>query len=287
LAKHTSCRDTSKWNDLLASDARADFEPISIPLIRFHEIRLPGGTGHYLLTAPAFLLDEFSITRVLLDLLLTLGQSPLAPVGEPPASLTPKGWKEFLKGATAPLRLEPRTGDGSQVRASLLLNREKTAAFSKFCLDHDLEESLALRCLWSLLLRRFGATGNVLLSLFDARGDSTEAGFFQNWLPIVHSWTDSVGDWLDAEQALTDAMSENIWIQGDEALQSAGLDFSQQDIPVMFAWRGSSINDIIHTALPRWINFDAQLQQTTLEGLVLEARPGPRLELLLDRAIWI
>ena len=88
-------------------------------------------------------------------------------------------------------------------------------------------------------------------------------------------------DWLDAEQALTDAMSENIWIEGDEALRGSGLDFTQQDIPVTFAWRGSSINDIIHTALPRWINFDAQLQQTTLQGLVLEARPGPRLELSL------
>ena len=271
----------SKWNDLLAADALADFEPIAIPLIRFHEIRLPGGAGHYLLTAPAFLLDEFSITRVLLDLLLTLGQAPLSPAGNLPEYLKPKGWTDFLKNAEAPLRLEPRFGNGEQVRASLLLNRDKTSAFSKFCLDHDLEESLALRCLWSLLLRRFGATGNVMLTLFDARGDSTEAGFFQNWLPVVHSWNESVEHWLDAEQALTDAMSENIWIEGDEALRVAGLDFTQQDIPVTFAWRGSSINDIIHTALPRWINFDAQLQQTTLQGLVLEARPGPRLELSL------
>jgi hypothetical protein len=271
----------SKWNDLLAADALADFEPIAIPLIRFHEIRLPGGAGHYLLTAPAFLLDEFSITRVLLDLLLTLGQAPLSPAGNLPEYLKPKGWTDFLKNAEAPLRLEPRFGNGEQVRASLLLNRDKTSAFSKFCLDHDLEESLALRCLWSLLLRRFGASGNVMLTLFDARGESTEAGFFQNWLPVVHSWSESVEDWLDAEQALTDAMSENIWIEGDEALRGSGLDFTQQDISATFAWRGSSINDIIHTALPRWINFDAQLQQTTLQGLVLEARPGPRLELSL------
>jgi hypothetical protein len=271
----------SKWNALLAADALADFEPIATPLIRFHEIRLPGGSGHYLLTTPSFLLDEFSITRVLLDLLLTLGQSPLAPEGGPLVPLEPKGWNDFLKDATAPISLQPRFGDGTQVRASLLLHREKTSAFSKFCLNHDLEESLTLRCLWSLLLRRFGATGNVMLNLFDARADSTELGFFQNWLPVVHSWSGSVGDWLDAEQALTDAMSENIWIAGDEALGAAGLDFSQREISATFAWRGSSINDIIHTALPRWINFDAQLQPTTLPGLVLEARPGPRLELSL------
>lgn len=271
----------AKWNDLLAADALLDFEPIAIPLVRFHEIRLPGGSGHYLLTVPSFLLDEFSITRVLLDLLLTLGQSPLAPAGSSPAYIKPKGWDGFLNGAKAPLCLEPRFGNGSQVKSSILLSREKTSAFSKFCLDNDLEEALALRCLWSLLLRRFGATGNVMLCLFDARGESTEAGFFQNWLPVLHSWSDSVGNWLDAEQAITDAMSENIWIEADEALCVAGLNFSQQDIPVTFAWRGSSINDIIHTALPRWINFDAQLQQTTLPGFVLEARPGTRLELSL------
>ena len=63
----------ARWNALLASDAKATFEPVAIPLVRFHEIRLPGGGGHYLFSAPSYLLDEFSITRILVDLLLTLG----------------------------------------------------------------------------------------------------------------------------------------------------------------------------------------------------------------------
>ena len=272
----------AKWNALLASDATSEFEPVAIPLLRLHEIRLPGGGGHHLLTTPAFLLDEFSLTRVLLDLLLTLGQSPMAPAGALPEPLKPKGWNEFLKGATAPMALEPRFGDGSFTRASVLLHREKTAVFAKFCLDHDLEESLVIRCLWSLLLRRFGASGNVMLSLFDGRGDSTEAGFFQSRVPVVHSWNGSVRDWLANAQTLTDTMSENIWIDPDEILKAAGLDFFPGDIAVSFVWNGSSINDNIHTALPRWINFDAQLQHVTPRGLVLEARPGTRLELSLS-----
>jgi thioesterase domain-containing protein len=272
----------SKWNDLLISDAAMAFEPVAIPLLRFHEIRLPRGEGHYLLTAPAFLLDEFSLTRVLLDLLLTLGQSPLAPVAALPESIKPKGWSEFLAGATAPLDFEPRGGNGLPVRAGLLLPREKTTAFSKFCHDHDLEEGLVIRSLWSLLLRRFGATGNVMLTLFDGRGESTEAGYYENRLPVVQNWTGSVRDWLAASQTLSDTMSEQVWIDPDDALRTAGAEFLTEKIPTSFAWHGSSINDIINTALPRWINFDAQIQQTTPRGLVLEARPGPRLELTLS-----
>ena len=273
-----------KWNALAASDAKASFEPVSLPLLRFHEIKLPGGSGHYLLTTPAFLLDEFSITRIILDLLLTLGQSPLATPGEPPAASKSKGWKEFLDGANAPMRLEPRPGESPFVRSSLLLDRAKTSAFSKFCHDNDLEESLVIRCLWSLVLRRFGAAGNLMLCRFDGRGESTEAGYYQNWLPVVQSWNGTVGDWLDAAQLLEDTIAENIWVDPVEVLRAVGLEISPEEIPVSFVWRGTSINDIIHTALPRWINFDAQFQPLTLSGLRLLACPGPRLELTLSGA---
>jgi pimeloyl-ACP methyl ester carboxylesterase len=271
----------ARWNALLASDAKATFEPVAIPLVRFHEIRLPGGGSHCLFTAPSYLLDEFSITRILLDLLLTLGQSPLAPAGEPPQFLKPSGWSEFLSGASAPINLEPRFGDGSAVRATYSLDRAKTTAFSKFCHDHDLEESLVVRCLWSLVLRRFGATGNVMQVLFDARADSTEAGYFQNRIPVVQSWSGTTAEWLDEAQALSDRMAENIWIDPAETLRAAGFDFQPQDLPASFAWRGPSINNSIHTALPRWINFDAQLQQQPPAGIEFEARPGIRLEFSL------
>lgn len=274
-----------KWNALMDSDAKATFEPVSLPLVRFHEIKLPGGGGHYLLTSPEFLLDEFSLTRVLLDLLLTLGQSPLAMPGESPAAAKPKGWKEFLEGAQAPMRLQPRPGEGPFVRSSILLDRTKTAEFSKFCHDNDLEECLVIRCLWSLVLRRFGATGNLMLCRFDGRGEFTEAGYCHNWLPVVQSWSGSVGDWLDAAQLLEDTIAENIWVDPAEVLRAVGLDVSPDDIPVSFVWRGTSINDIIHTALPRWINFDAQIQPVAFRGLRLVACPGPRLELLLGGAL--
>ena len=275
---------SKRWNVLLEADATNEFEAIAVPLVRFHEIRLPGGGGHYLLTTPSFLLDEFSLTRVLLDLLQTMGQSPLAPVADFPAGSKAKNWEEFLTGASAPIVLAPRMGNPSQTRSTLLIDREKSTAFAKFCHDHDLEESLVVRCLWSLLLRRFGASGNLMQCLFDGREESSEVGYFQNWLPVVQSWNGSVKDWLDSAQALSDTMAEQSWIDPDEALRNAGLECTMLDISAAFVWQPNSINDVIHTALPRWINFDAQLQTKVSPGLVLEARPGPRLELSLSGA---
>ena len=273
---------SKRWSVLLDSDATNEFEAIAVPLVRFHEIRLPGGGGHYLLTTPSFLLDEFSLTRVLLDLLQTMGQSPLAPIADLPVESKAKNWEEFLAGASAPIELYPRVGDPSQTHSTLLIDREKSSLFGKFCHDHDLEESLVVRCLWSLLLRRFGATGNLMQCLFDGRGESSEVGYFQNWLPVVQSWSGSVKDWLDAAQTLSDTMAEQSWIDPDEALRNAGLECAMKDIRAAFVWKANLINDIIHTALPRWINFDAQLQSKFSAGLVLEARPGPRLELSLS-----
>jgi hypothetical protein len=121
-----------------------------------------------------------------------------------------------------------------------------------------------------------------MLCRFDARSESTEAGFFQNWLPIVQSWSGNIGDWLDAAQLLEDTVAENIWIDADEVLRTAGLEFSSTEVATSFEWRGASMNDMIHSALPRWINFDAQIQPVQSPGFHLEARPGARLELSIS-----
>ncbi len=272
----------TKWNELLVRDAGNEFEALAVPLFRWHAIKLPGGASHHLLSCPSYLLDDFSTTRILVDLLLILGDARISPAGEIPGQLPAKGWEGFLKEATAPQVLSPRHGNGSIVRASILLNRDKTAEFSAFCLDHDLEESLVVRCLFALLLRRLGAKGNVMNVLFDGRGESAEAGYFQNWLPMAHSWRGAVREWLAEEQERTDAVSEHTWIEPDAALREAGLEFRAADIPVAYASKTGSINTVIHTALPRWINFDAQPRQVDSAGVYLEAHPGPRLELVLS-----
>jgi len=272
-----------KWNALLAADAARSFDPSILPLVRFHEIRLPGGNAHYLLTFPAFLLDEFSVGRVLADWLVAIGQpvsvEPAAVALSTPGSLA--AWKEVLAGADRPLRLHPRPDGGSFARASTALGREETAAFAKLCADRNLDRQVVLQCLWALVLRRFGATGHLSLALHSAR-QPPEAGFFENWLPISQTWEGPVGAWLLAAQKRHETATANAWINPAQVLAATGLPFALQEIPVSFAWRGEPLNDIIHSVLPRWINFDTRVLPPSPSGLLLEAREGIRLSLRVD-----
>jgi hypothetical protein len=77
----------TKWNELLVRDAGNEFEALAVPLFRWHAIMLPGGASHHLLSCPSYLLDDFSTTRILVDLLLTLGDARISPAGEMPVVL--------------------------------------------------------------------------------------------------------------------------------------------------------------------------------------------------------
>ena len=248
--------------------------------MRFHEIRLPGGNAHYLLTFPAFLLDEYSITRVLADWLVSIGH-PIA--ATPPEIAVPSAgslisWKEILGGADQPLRLHPRPDQGLDAQFSVALGREETAAFTTFCSAQKLERQVVLQSLWALVLRRFGATGNLSLILHSAR-QSQEVGYFESWLPVAQTWEGSVGNWLLAAQKRHEIAKANAWINPAQALAASGHPFLPQEIPVAFAWRGETLSDIIHSALPRWINFDGRVIEPAARGLLLEARDGVRLDL--------
>ena len=270
----------TKWNALLAAEAARPFEPANLPLVRFHEIRLPGGNAHYLLTFPSFLLDEFSVTRVLADWLIAIGH-PVA--AEPVASILPSSgsliaWKEILSGANEPLRLHPRPDQGVVAQTSAALGRDETASFTDFCETRNLERPVVLQCLWALVLRRFGATGNLSLALHSVR-QGQEAGYFESWLPVAQTWEGAVGPWLLAAQKRHEAAKANAWINPVQALSATGRSLAIQDVPVSFAWRGEKVSDVIHSALPRWINFDARIIEAPPSGLRLEARDGIRLDL--------
>ena len=269
-----------KWNALLAEEAQRPFDAAVLPLMRIHEIRLPGGNAHYLLTFPSFLLDELSVVRVLADWLVAIGQ-PVAFEPAPailPTSGSLAAWKEILSGADQPMRLHPRPDDGVAAQVSVALDREETAAFTGFCATRNLERPVVLQCLWALVLRRFGATGNLLLALHSAR-QSQEVGYFESWLPVSQTWEVTVGPWLLAAQKRRDMAEANAWINPAQALAATGLPFAFPDIPVAFAWRGETLNDIIHSALPRWINFDGRVIESSASGLRLDARDGIRLDL--------
>ena len=117
-----------KWAGLQKSDGSETFDPQS--LVRITAILLPGGGSHYLLTVPAFLLDEASIAKVLLDWLVALERPPAAaPLTAVPLANT-TAWTEILKPATAPMALQPRPPAPDPVTESMAIVPEWLATMS-------------------------------------------------------------------------------------------------------------------------------------------------------------
>ncbi len=264
------------WKDLQTTDAGTPIDPRSP--VRFTEILLPGGGLHFLLTLPSFLLDESSIARVLLDFLVALERPPATPADSPAPLATNSAWEEILKLAEAPLTLHPRPPAAGPVTATLTVGRNETASFLESCKARSMDPRAVLHSLWAFLLRRLGATGNISLARFDARRHPGEAGFFENWLPFVHSWASK--DWLGEAHAAYEAIRANAWISPSSALTTAPIALPSPGLKTGFSWLSPDVNDLIRTALPRWINFDARIQRPPRpELLLLEVRPGTQLSL--------
>ncbi|MCX6970637.1 MAG: AMP-binding protein [Verrucomicrobia bacterium] len=266
-----------KWAELQKSDAADPFDPDS--QVRITEILLPGGSSHYLLSVPPYLLDESSMARVLLDWLVALERAPATPAETPAPLATTAAWTDILKLAEAPLVLHPRPPAPAEISSSLTIGREESRAFLNSCKSKSLDPRAVLHSLWALLLRRLGAAGNVTLGHFDARRSPGEAGFFENWLPVVHAWGSK--DWLRDAQQSYDAISDNAWIAPASALTASPAPLTLDHLVAGFAWRGPEVSDLIQTALPRWINFDAKIQTAQPDFLLLEVRGGAQLTLQL------
>ncbi len=252
------------WAEIQATDASEPFDARS--LVRLTEILLPGGGTHYLLGVPEFLLDEPSVARVLLDWLIA--QERTLSITEPALPAPPPVWT--LNPENMPIVLHPRPAARAITGASLKIGREESARFLAACKSWD--PGVVIESLWTLALRRLGASGNVSLRRFDARRSRQDVGYFENWLPVVHNW-DSI-NWLSDACGRHATAAANAWISPASVLVAG----KASDFPTGFLWGGPEINDIIHTALPRWINFDARMTRSRPDLLLLEARPGLSLE---------
>lgn len=263
----------AKWNAFREADAAVALDPAQAPCLRTAEIGLPGGGRHYLITFPEFLLDEFSIARVLVDWLRALGGEDLGDVPEIATSEPGSAavWKELIGEDDQPLDLHVRAASGVGGEARLILSREESDAFKSYCTGRDLDPAAVLQAVWGLTLRRHGADGRLLLSRISVRGESGEAGCYETWLPASVPVSGRVRDGLRA-------VSENrARMAGNGRVSLSQL--TKSEIPARFGFGGRDLNDVIHGALPRWINFDVRLHRASPPGPFLEVRDGFRLEL--------
>ena len=212
-----------------------------------------------------------------------LERPPTTPPEAPDPVAITAAWTDILKSAEAPLVLHPGPPAPVPVTATLAVGRDESRAFLESCESKSLDPRVVLQNLWTLLLRRLGATGNVTLGQFDARRTPGEAGYFENWLPVVHSWASK--DWLRDAQQSFDAIAANAWVSPASALAAAACSLTIDNLETGFAWRGPEVRDLIQTAFPRWINFDARIQAPRPALLLLEARAAAQITLQIHGPI--
>lgn len=268
-----------KWSAFREGASRVVIDVVQASCLKVSEIVLPGGGRHYLLTYPGFLLDEFSTARVLIDWLRACGGEDLgdASAGGPAVAGSAAAWKPLLGQDISPVQLRVRSGLGQGEPAKTVLGREESEAFKEFCGDRDLDPAAVLQAVWGFVLRRHGATGRLMLSRFSVRGESAEAGCYEAWLPAVGPAGARVLDDLREATERHAAGAANAGVRLRQILDAAEI--TDSDIPVSFALVGRELNDVIHGALPRWINFDVRVHRDPPGGMYLEVRDGFRLEL--------
>jgi len=201
----------ARFEQLLAEDRAAGFDPEHPPLQRLHLIRLGDRHHGFVWTHHMLLLDGWSVPRVLGDLvrryrcLLTGAAPPAAPAPYRDYIAWLQGqdlqaarnwWSRALAGPAgsgrlAPLlRPDPRRGPGAvdEVRRELpaVLEDRLRAAGAR----HRVTLSTLLQAAWALVLRRFSGDSEVTYGCTSSgrpaelRGVDEMVGSFINTLPI-------------------------------------------------------------------------------------------------------
>lgn len=279
----------ARWQALLEEDAGHSFDLAVPPLIRFQAIELPGGHCHQLVTFPSMLLDEDELFHVLCEWLEALeGRPPAggaADISYPaPTPAVSDWWSRFFSRAQEPLAFEvyPRPAVGPNPAGlqehSVLLDRETSREFKALCQKLDVPPRDFALAAWSLVLSRLTSQETALL-LAGCPQTSPE-----NLLPCQPPPGNAAkaSDWLrDVSQSERERIA-NAAISLERTLLLADLPRKLRDFPAAFFWLPPLLNDRIHDAFPRWINFDAKIIRRPQFPLTLLARDGNRLSLQVE-----
>lgn len=276
----------SRWQALLAEDARQPFDLASPPLLRIQAIELPGGHCHQLVTFPKLLLDEDTLFHVVCEWLEVLeGRPPQEPSAPPAApSATPAvsdWWARFFSRSTIPLTLAiqpPRQPDPAtplRQENTVLLDRDTSRDVKSLCQRLGIEPRDVFLAVWTLVLVRLSPDGAGLLLSPSAH---------DNLLPCQPPLPPDtrIESWLRDVARSEKDRSEHSTIGLERTLLLADPPRRLRDFSAAFFWAPPPLNDRIHDVFPRWINFDAKLSSRSQFPLTLQVRDGNRFAIQLE-----
>ncbi|TYC64536.1 non-ribosomal peptide synthetase, partial [Streptomyces sp. CB01881] len=214
---------------LLREDRLQGFRLDRPPLLRARLVRLADGRHQLLLTHHHVLLDGWSFSRVLAEVLAAYvadrgGESRALPAQRPfrqfiawlqqqDEGRAENFWRERLAGFTTPSDLplcRPATDDTADdtadryAPARLALSTEATDTLRQLARDHQLTLNTLLQAAWALLLSRYSGEQDVLHGMTvagrpaDLPGVEDMVGLFINTVPVRTQVQPHLpaGDWL-------------------------------------------------------------------------------------------
>ncbi len=298
------------WKELQEREAVTPFAPGSFPFWRLHLLQLPGGNSHLLWTMDPLLLDEPSAARILTEWfelydgarksedswISTASPSVAlcaAEISENDPAIA-KAFEELSRWTAYPLvGSEAGTGEADAPRRSESLEIPPGAceALDEFCRGHEVSPEAVLTVLWAGLLAAWNPSGESLVGArMDLRAflpvESRDVcGRFFCRVPFRLRETPGMKgkDWLVRVARAVDGLAQGAFTAwGDEA----GLAAMRLQVPALpvstVLWEPFSLNDILHTAFPRWLGADARWQEAAVSPVILRASGDKRKVLTIE-----
>ncbi|WP_157604435.1 condensation domain-containing protein, partial [Rhizobacter sp. Root1221] len=224
------------WQDLAEADldalAQAElhrpFHLAEPPLMRFALVRLPGGRHHFIWTHHHLLLDGWSTSRLMGEVLRhTTGQAaePAAPrfrdhiawLGAQDRAASLRFWCDQVGALDEPSLLAPGFAAGPLAARALALDRDTTARVAAVAARERVTVNTLVQGAWALVLSQHLGRGTVCFGATVSgrpealAGADRMLGLFINTLPVCVSLPPAVaaGDWLRALQARNLAAREH------------------------------------------------------------------------------
>lgn len=304
---------SAKWQLLQEEEETRLLGPGDPLLWRWHLLRLPGGHSHFLWTIHPALLEEKHVGALLLEWFSRYEnppEDPAAIVSVPPlaaaiASLEIEEDETPARTALAEIDqplLDPwqhfaENHPGEETAPPCILDlppgwREEHAAW---CELGGFSPAEGLTLLWAGFCARLHPR-NQSLTVFSSGLEKHLAPEHRHlvarmnpWLPLragapggdqsaVLSWAGQLqADKRELERAAFTPWPD--WLA--RAASEEGLRAPQTGISSRIRWREVALNDMLHTALPRWLGVDAVWKEAPLFPLEVELAPGRVDQLLL------
>jgi len=291
----------------LASDRRA-FNLSQAPLMRLVEIILGPESHHYVWTYHHLLLDAWSVSLVLAEVLRCYDahcraeQLKLAPsrpyrdyigwLNQQDVTIAAHYWRETLNGFTGPtpLLVTRRQESNSKYDQKQVSELIEADGLRDFAMRHQLTLNTLVQGAWAIVLSRYSEERDVVFGNVvsgrptSLKGFAEMVGLFINTLPLRVSVKPGtrVLDYLKSVQARQSAMQQYEWASVKQVREGAGISGSQLLFDSLMVFDNTPLDDSLSR---RHGNVEitefARADSLTGHSLTLEVAPQRDLTLRL------